>query len=374
MDLYQRSIEIILNNQHKSGAYIASPNFPTYSYSWFRDGSYIAYAMNRVGQHQSARAFHIWCAGVIERQNAIIQLLLEKKSNGNKIQPQEFLPARYTLSGERTGDDWTDFQLDGYGTWLWSLREYIKITKDTELLEQIRPALKLILSYLIAFWDMPCYDCWEENLDAVHSYTLSSIHAGLTAALDLGFQTDGLPISDTISNIENYLNEQSIHPDGYVRKLIYPYEKPPLSELPNLVDASLIGLSTPFQSAYLDPAILQNTLEKVEKDLYHPGGGVYRYLMDTFYGGGQWILLGSWLAWNWSKNGNVKKALAMKEFIESRADSDGNIPEQIPEELLSPSYYSHWVSRWGNIANPLLWSQAMYLILYEELRSAGAAN
>nr|MBI2904378.1 glycoside hydrolase [Chloroflexota bacterium] len=44
-DLYRQSIEIILRNQTASGAYLASPNFPTYHYCWFRDGSFIAYAM-----------------------------------------------------------------------------------------------------------------------------------------------------------------------------------------------------------------------------------------------------------------------------------------------------------------------------------------
>jgi NHL repeat/Glycosyl hydrolases family 15 len=49
-DLYQRSILIILQNQSPSGAYIASPNFPTYAYCWLRDGSFIAHAMDRTGQ------------------------------------------------------------------------------------------------------------------------------------------------------------------------------------------------------------------------------------------------------------------------------------------------------------------------------------
>ena len=48
MDLYHRSIDIIKENQAASGAYVASPSFPTYHYCWLRDGSYIAYAMDSV--------------------------------------------------------------------------------------------------------------------------------------------------------------------------------------------------------------------------------------------------------------------------------------------------------------------------------------
>ena len=374
MDLYQRSIDIILKNQNPSGGFIASPNFPTYSYSWFRDGSYIAYALNRVGQHQSARSFHLWCAGVIKRQNAIIESLVEKKASGAEIRPQEYLPARYTLAGERTGDDWTDFQLDGYGTWIWSLSEHIRLANDPDLLNEILPSLNSLILYLTTFWRLPCYDCWEENLDAVHIYTLAAIQAGLRAVLELDIQTDRTLIKRTIQDIEIYLDNNGLHPDGYVRKLIFPGGKNPVSELTNLVDASLIGLAVPFQTPFNDPEIIQNTLQKIEDDLYRPGGGVYRYLMDTYYGGGQWILLGSWLAWYWCRNGQISKAREMKTFIESRADSDGYLPEQVSEHLLAPSYYDHWVSRWGELANPLLWSHAMYLILCEELGSTSADN
>ena len=57
MNLYRRSIDVILGNQADSGAYIASPAFPQYAFCWLRDGSFIGYAMDRVGEHQSSRAF-----------------------------------------------------------------------------------------------------------------------------------------------------------------------------------------------------------------------------------------------------------------------------------------------------------------------------
>ncbi len=66
-DLFQRSIDIILSNQAPSGAYPASPTFPTYRYSWFRDGAFIAHAMDLVGEHESARRFHDWAVSTILR-------------------------------------------------------------------------------------------------------------------------------------------------------------------------------------------------------------------------------------------------------------------------------------------------------------------
>ena len=58
IDLYRRSIQIILENQSGSGAYIASPHFPTYHYCWFRDGAFCAYAMDLAGERESAARFH----------------------------------------------------------------------------------------------------------------------------------------------------------------------------------------------------------------------------------------------------------------------------------------------------------------------------
>ena len=36
------------------------------------------------------------------------------------------LPARFTFAGEDGTDEWWDFQLDGYGTWLWALVEHLE--------------------------------------------------------------------------------------------------------------------------------------------------------------------------------------------------------------------------------------------------------
>jgi GH15 family glucan-1,4-alpha-glucosidase len=368
MDLFQQSIDIVLNNQHESGAYIASPAFPTYAYSWFRDGSFIAYAMDRVGQFDSSRRFHLWCAKVIERQADKIDTLVDRKERGDDINPSECLTARYSLEGYPTRDEWTDFQLDGYGTWLWALNEHHRRSGDDSLLADITPAIESILQYLITFWHVPCYDCWEEHLDAIHPYTLAAIHAGLEAAEKLNLAgTQRLRISETTEVIRTYLKEETIHPDGYYRKLLFPHGTRGDSELANLVD-SLIGLAVPYRIQPVGQENIRATMRKIEDDLYYPNGGVYRYLKDTYYGGGEWVLLAAWLGWYWCQTGQYEKAAQVKSFIQKQADGNGNLPEQVADHLLAPSYHPEWINRWGESANPLLWSQAMYIILCDELK------
>ncbi|HBE79678.1 MAG TPA: glycosyl hydrolase, partial [Firmicutes bacterium] len=66
-DLKQRSIQIIKGNQMNNGAYVACPNFDNYKFCWLRDGSFIANAMDRVGEFQSAEKFLEWVHHTIKK-------------------------------------------------------------------------------------------------------------------------------------------------------------------------------------------------------------------------------------------------------------------------------------------------------------------
>src|SRR5436189_6258591 len=98
-DLYQRSIEIILENQSANGGYIASPNFPTYHYCWFRDGSFIAYAMDLAGQHASARQFHRWVVERVNERKDLVSTGLASARPGEQLTEAAIVHTRYRLAG-----------------------------------------------------------------------------------------------------------------------------------------------------------------------------------------------------------------------------------------------------------------------------------
>ena len=98
-----------------------------------------------------------------------------------------------------------------------------------------------------------------------------------------------------------------------------------------------------------------------------PGGGVRRYLGDTFYGGSQWILLAASLGWTAVRLGDRELALQLLRWIEASADRNGYLPEQVAADVQSPHMLGYWRHRWGATATPLLWSHAMYIILSDEL-------
>ncbi|MCL1600780.1 MAG: glycoside hydrolase family 15 protein [Actinomycetia bacterium] len=346
MDLYDRSIEIILANQAHSGAYPASPNFPTYRYSWYRDGSYIAYAMDLVGEHDSSRRFHQWAATVVNARADTIRRAVAKAAHNEPLTGSDFLHTRYTIDGnEASGENWPDYQLDGFGTWLWSLNEHQRHT-GIELDAKWRTAATLVADYLTALWARPSYDCWEEFPDNVHTHTLAAIHGGLVAHQAF----DGADHRMTLAALSEFI-ETKTRMNGH-------YVKFPGSDA---VDASLLGLAIPYRVVDLDHPGMLDTVAQIEATL-RKGGGVHRYPTDTFYGGGEWLLLTCWLAWYYLESGAYGEAQTAIDWVEAHVTAEGHLPEQVPENLNDPACYGPWRERWGDSASPLLWSHAMYLV------------
>jgi GH15 family glucan-1,4-alpha-glucosidase len=351
--LYQRSIDIILKNQAPSGAYLASPNFPSYHYSWFRDGSFIAYAMDLAGKQDSAARFHDWVARVVNQRCGLIETAIQKAGRVEPLIETDILHTRYHLDGSDGVDqEWPNFQLDGFGVWLWALAEHIR-QNPAPLPEHWRSAAGLIAAYLAALWSLPCYDCWEEFPDRVHTHTLATIFAGLTAHAQL----TGDDHAATLQAIRGYIFEHCVCCGHFIK---YPAS--------SAVDASLLGLSVPYGVVSPNDPLMRKTVLKIEETL-QVGGGVHRYPTDTYYGGGEWVLLTAWLGWYYTQLGDsasLAKARSALDWVKAQAGADGldgNLPEQIPVNLNDPAQYSPWVAKWGPIASPLLWSHAKYMIL-----------
>ena len=54
-ELVATSVRAMLASQRPNGALIASPDFAQYQYCWLRDGSFIAYALDRGGASTTRR-------------------------------------------------------------------------------------------------------------------------------------------------------------------------------------------------------------------------------------------------------------------------------------------------------------------------------
>ena len=282
-ELTARSVEVILAGQAASGGYVACPTFPPYGYSWLRDGSFIADAMSRVGEVESAEAFFDWVARIVGRGLGF--------------------EARYTLDGERDRSEWPHRQHDGWGLWLWAVRLHGRRHGRPH---RWRAEAATVERHLVSVRDEPCVDWWEER-EGIHAATLACLAAGLDDDLEL-------------------------------------------TRAETRLDGSLLVL--PF---------LGFGAVDVER-LVSPGGGVHRHLEDTYYGGGEWLLLTALLGL--ADPGRAEDCVA---WIAAHASPDGLLPEQAQDHLLAPESYRPWVVKWGPPPSPLLWSHAMFLTLTSEL-------
>ncbi|TDD70498.1 glycoside hydrolase family 15 [Jiangella aurantiaca] len=364
--LAEASHRVIATHQAPSGAYPASPTFSAYrGYSWFRDGAFIAEGASRYGDADGPAAFHRWCADVLTKRTDQVDALVGRAGRGEHIPVADMLPTRYTIDGAVGNDPWWDFQLDGYGTWLWALAAHADRHGPVD---GVDGGVATAVRYLTTFWARPCYDWWEEHVDHRHVSTLGAIRAGLAAATAHPALAGALPgalrsaAAEAAAAIDSLVLAEGVV-DGHLMKWLGAAD----------VDASLLACVAPFGLVGVESAIGRATVDAVEAALC-VDGGVHRYAADTFYGGGQWPLLTALLGWNHAAAGRREKALASLRWIAAQATPDGELPEQVGHHLLAPDREQEWIDRWGTVATPLLWSHGMYLTLAAELGLVGSAR
>lgn len=358
--LVESSLTLIEAHQHPSGAYPASPDYPVYQYSWLRDGAFIADAMSRAGRVDSADRFLRWCAGVLDARAGRIAALVDRAARGEQIGADEMLPTRYTLDGGDGDEPWWNFQLDGYGTWLWALVEHA--ARHSRPLAAYRSAVRSTVDYLVAFGDRACYDWWEEHAEHRHTATLGAVLTGLRAAV-AARDEDGEPLldparadaaRDRVTALDALVTTDGMS-GGHLTKWLGG----------TAVDGSLLSCLTPF--GVVDPhgPVAERTYQQVRDQLLR--SGVYRYLGDTFYGGGEWLILTAWLGWHEARTGRIDRALRRLDWIAARATAEGHLPEQVSGNAQHPEHIAEWTERWGPVATPLLWSHAMFITLALEV-------
>jgi isomaltose glucohydrolase len=348
------SVAAILRNQHPSGAIVASPDFAQYQYCWLRDGSFIAHALDRAGEIGAAERFHHWCAAAIARIIPLITAALDRHAAGEPVDAARMPPARFSLEGLPVDDAWPNFQIDGYGTWLWSLHRHLQTVDEQILPSGLRAAVEHSARYLAAMGTSPCYDVWEESEASVHTSTLGCVYAGLRAAAAM---LEDPALEEAAESLRASLVDDAGR-GGYFRKSDHNPD----------VDGSLLWLCEPFAVVPPGEHAFVETVRRISADL-DLGGGIRRYPGDTYYGGGAWPVLTASLGSCYAAMGDLDAARQCLDWVAERIDGQGRLPEQVGGERRDPALYHEWVMRWGPPAADLVWSHAMYVVLATELGS-----
>ncbi len=369
--LHRHSQQVIMDYQQPGGGYLACPEMPDYQFSWFRDGAFIAYALTLDGiyntvphrrgmyaQWDSAGRFHAWAAQVVNARADALERTIARAALGQPLVPADTLNARYHDEGSVGPAGWPEFQLDGPGLWVWSLAAYVRACRVNPLPVAWAQAVELVARYLSAVWRYPCYDCWEERGSDVHISTLAAIYAGLGAARHL---IPALDVEATRAEIRAFILDQGLTPGGELAKSVGL----------DMVDANLLLAALPEYGLLApDDPLMLCTVARIERDLLAEGHGIHRHVEDTYYGGGAWVLLGLWLAWYKTQVGDFDTARRLLDWAVAHADAEGNLPEQTHAAMLDSSFYDGWVEQRGEIARPLLWTHAKYLIVRHALRGS----
>ena len=352
--LARASLDVIVAGQAESGAIVASPTFSQYGFSWIRDGAFCALALGEVGHRDRETAFHRWVADAVLAHRDLFTETAADAIAGRRLRPDVCPPTRFHLDGSvEAGHDetWPNFQLDGYGTWLSLVDRAQQI--DAALLD----AVEVVADYLAATWRRPCYDCWEEFGDRHHGSTLMAIAGGLSVA---GRLLDSPRLAAEAAAVRDEL-VASFTAEGSFTK----------GSADRRVDASLLWATLPHAAFAIDDPLVSGTVERVRHELQVDRGGVRRYLGDTYYGGGEWVLLTAWLGWNDAANDRRDGWERACAWIRATGDEALHLPEQTTSNAQSLGHVAEWTDRWGEPARPLLWSHAMYLLMLLEGRRRG---
>jgi GH15 family glucan-1,4-alpha-glucosidase len=348
LDLVSTSIRLLREAQHPTGAFAAAPRYPTYRFCWFRDASYVAHALDRFGAREPAARFHRWAERVVLAHAQSIETAIAAPPGS--AARRSGVRARYPLDGEPADDDWPNFQLDGIATWLTVRLDHLR-RGGKPIAGESERATSLVARYLAALWDEPNFDAWEEAGDRRHPSTWGAILGALESYAEA---TDDAAAGEAAGSVRAALLTRGVRGGSFTKH-----------EGADAVDANLLFLAVPRAAIPLNAAVFQRTLSRIETDLVD--AGAHRYRGDSFYGGGEWVVLSGFLGWCYARLGRHDDARACLEWMGAQADDHGNLPEQVATHLYAPGMLPVWERRWGPVATPLLWSHAMYLILADEL-------
>lgn len=346
--MVNRSVLSILDNQETNGAIIASPDFAQYHFCWLRDGSFCAYALDLAGEHEASARYHSWVNRAVAGIAGVIDNVIVRHERGDEPDPVHMPPARFALDGTTVVDDWPNFQIDGYGTWLWSLGQHLERTGSARVPEHLFDSVNRVARYLSTFALSPCYDVWEENGDDVHTSTLACVYGGLVAAR---WMLDDVDYARSADSLRARVFDDAARAGYFVK-----------SSSNDEVDGSLLWLSAPF--GVVDPTnhYFGRTVALIEDRLRFEGG-IRRYDADIYFGSGSWPVLTASLGWHFVVSGDLAKAIDCRDWIAMRIDAEGQLGEQFGGEKRDALHYQQWVARWGLPAGDLTWSHAMYVIL-----------
>jgi glucoamylase len=383
-NVYNRSlITLRLLTDSGTGGIIAAPECDPdfrscggYGPCWPRDGAFIGYALDTVGKYDHARTFYDWALRVQSISGVWYQ--------------------RYYVN-EQIAPTWGLVQFDETGAVVWAMCHHIQLREDLSFGQKAFPQLIRACQYMQESLDQETglapmtKDLWEER-DCISTFACASTWAGFhelsELALMLGENREAELWSSAATNlktaIETHLWDASsgrflrglktrVHPHDVERlrsdssfsgsdilEIEFAGKPRYLRRRDATIDASILGLSFPYEVFSPSDPRMMATAETIFSRLTTPVGGIRRYEDDPYRGGNPWVICTLWLAIQDLASGRQERALDLYKWVVEHRTSLDLLPEQVDRVTGEPC----WVI-------PLGWSHAMFILATRALTGKG---
>jgi oligosaccharide amylase len=327
-----------------NGSIIASPDTrslvvggDTYNYCWWRDGGYVAEAMDGARLREDAGRFLRFAQRCQNPNGSFFHRHFPDGEVGSTWHPPPFL------------------QIDQTATVIDAVATHLDRGAETDAILELWPMVKTAARFLADFRDSdtdlpsPSYDLWEERF-GIHAYSSAAVAHALSSAARIGevLGKDHPRWRQAGQEIQEAVLEHFWDPDlGRFVRSISPRDE--------RVDASILlaldlGLVPPS-----DPRF-ERTVQTIERRLWSKDvGGLARYEGDEYYGReNPWIICTAWLGAAHLRLGHRARGRELIDWIVERATSSGLLPEQLDARTGEPKS-----------ATPLAWSHAAFLDLVD---------
>ena len=349
-EIYRASVLVLRHLAGTNGSIVASPDTRSlaaagdaYNYCWWRDGGYVAKAMDEAGLYEGAGRFLDFAQACQSPDGSFFHRHCPDGALGSTWHPPPFL------------------QIDQTATVIAAAWHHYKRGGDPDVLVSLWPLVKGAANFLTEFRDpvhhlpKPSFDLWEERL-GIHTYSTAAVAHALERAARIAAEIgkEPAPWRAAAEEIREAAVKRLWDPGlGRFVRSIEPRD--------DKLDASvLLGLKLGLLP-WSDPRA-KATVDAIEQRLWSPKvGGLARYEGDTYFGPeNPWIVCTLWLAEARLALGDRARGRELVEWAAAHATPTHLLPEQVDRETGEP-----------RSANPLAWSHSTFVDVVHKFAATG---
>lgn len=362
---YKRSLLVIRTQIDHDGAIIAANDSDVseratdnYSYSWMRDGSFVANVLDSVGYSEISRKYFEFCSRVMHPNGYFFQKYNPDGTLGSSWHPRWDNYRKIPL---------VPIQEDETALVLWALWKHFEKDHDVEFVQglyekMIVPCANFMLEFRDAETTLPkpSWNLWEDQL-GVHTFTCATVVAGLRAAANFARLFEENERADRYDQAADEIvaamgeHLYSAKLGRFLRSLQANGDD---SLSPDAtIDASMFAVFY-FGCFEAGDPMVEGTMKAIEDNLTNRTdfGGVARFENDGYMRvseiitGNSWFICTLWLAEYYIAKAVTKadlvRPLEILQWTHDRALPSGVLAEQVNpltgEELsVSPLTWSH---------------------------------